>query len=468
MPHRVRPLYVPDAQVQPCDGVARPEYALPRAFRVRRSRDLGRRPARARRSKFLLGRSKRRAAVALGVAVSFAGCDMLATVAPDAADVMDGAIDGLTAEQLAVFAMGDAQFDRRFSPAMGLGPIFNNVSCRSCHPGDGRGRAEPEFFNVVLRVNLAALVGLENVPGKPFEFDSPVLQLRALPGAEPHPIPPRAPISRRLPPPVFGLGLIEAIPDESILANADPEDADGDGISGRPHWVTPPPWVPATEPGAGDGQRLGRFTRTARVSTIFEQVVDAYQKDMGITSDFLPFENVNRMASTPTVAFDRVPDPEITAEEIQQVVFYIRALAAPEPGEMTPRRRHGEEIFSEIGCTACHVPELRTGAHRVAALENQPVRLYSDLLLHDMGDALSDGVPDGDASAREWRTAPLWGLRVMRDFLDGDAFLLHDGRARSVEEAILLHGGEARRSRDAFAGLDPAGRAALLDFVESR
>jgi CxxC motif-containing protein (DUF1111 family) len=388
-------------------------------------------------------------------------CDSLLTSAPDPADVLDGPVDGLTAAELAAFTLGDAQFERRFSPTAGLGPIFNNVSCAGCHSGDGRGRPEPEFFNIVMRVNLSALGGR-------YDFDSPEVQRRALPGAEPEPIPTGVPVSKRLPPPVFGLGLIEAIPEATILGYADPDDADGDGISGRAHWVTPAPWVPTTEPGSGAGPRLGRYTRNARVSTIFEQVTDAYHKDMGITSEFLPFENVNLMASTPTLAFDRAPDPEVTAEQIQQVVFYVRTLAPPAPGEMTARRRDGEVVFAEIGCASCHVPEMNTGAHRVTALANRPVRLYSDLLLHDMGEALSDGLPEGDASASEWRTPPLWGLRVMRDFLDGKAFLLHDGRARSVEEAILLHGGEAQRSRDAFAGLDPAHRAALLDFVESR
>ncbi len=375
--------------------------------------------------------------------------------------MLDGPLDGLTAAELAAFTLGDAQFERRFTPTEGLGPIFNNVSCAGCHSGDGRGRPEPEFFNVVMRLNLSALGGRWN-------FDSPSIERRAVAGAEAEPVPDGVPTSRRLPPPVFGLGLIEAIAESEILAHGDPTDADGDGVSGRPHWVTSAPWVPTTEPGAGPGPRLGRFTRTARVSTIFEQVTDAYHKDMGITSEFLPFENVNLMASTPTLAFDRAPDPEVTAEQIQQVVFYLRTLAPSAPGEMTPRRQQGESIFTAIGCATCHVPELRTGPHRVAALANRPVRLYSDLLLHDLGEGLSDGVPEGDASAREWRTAPLWGLRVMRAFLNGDAFLLHDGRARSVEEATLLHGGEAQRARDAFVGLDAASRAALLDFVESR
>ena len=135
---------------------------------------------------------------------------------------------------------------------------------------------------------------------------------------------------------------------------------------------------------------------------------------------------------------------------------------------MSETRQQGQALFTAVGCAACHTPEMTTGPHPVSALANQPVRLYSDLLLHDMGDALADNLPDRNATGREWRTAPLWGLRVMRDFLDGDVFLLHDGRATSIEEAILLHGGEAQAARDAFAALSDAERAALLDFVGSR
>jgi CxxC motif-containing protein (DUF1111 family) len=153
---------------------------------------------------------------------------------------------------------------------------------------------------------------------------------------------------------------------------------------------------------------------------------------------------------------------------VQAVVHYLRVLAPPAPGEDTPSRNEGRALFTSVGCAQCHTPTLTTGSHRVAALANKPVTLYSDLLLHDMGNALADNRPDGSASGREWRTTPLWGLRLMRAFLNGQAFLLHDGRAKSVEEAILLHGGEGQRARNAFAALNAAQRAALLDFVESR
>ncbi|MCI0433466.1 MAG: thiol oxidoreductase [Gemmatimonadetes bacterium] len=394
------------------------------------------------------------AALAAGLA---GACDALLTAAPDPADILDGPIDGLTAAEAAAFAAGDERFEERFTVRTGLGPIFNNVSCAGCHSGDGRGRPEPGFSNIVLRIDPST-----------GSHGSPTIERRAIPGAEAEPDPVGVPVSVRLPPPVFGLGFIEAIPASEILRREDADDRDGDGVSGRAHRVTAAPWVPLTEPGGGPGPQLGRFTRRARTSTIFEQVVDAYHKDMGITTDFLPFENPNLAASTPTVSFDGVDDPEIPVSVVQQVVFYLRTLAPPAPGAMTEARQRGEQVFSEIGCAACHTPVMRTGPHAVAALSNRDVRLYSDLLLHDMGDALADGVADKDASGREWRTAPLWGLRVMRDFLGGDAFLMHDGRARSVEEAISLHGGEAAGARGRWQQLSAADRAALLDFVESR
>jgi CxxC motif-containing protein (DUF1111 family) len=401
-----------------------------------------------------------RVAVTLLLTLHTAGCDAVLTAAPEAGDVLDGPLDGLTAAEAAAFALGDERFEERFAVSAGLGPIFNNVSCASCHGGDGRGRAHEEFSNIVLRMDGA----YADARGE----GSATVERRAIPGAEPEVAPADASLSHRLPPPVFGLGLIEAIPEATIVALSDPDDADGDGISGRVHWVTPAPWVPMTEVGSGAGPRVGRFTRKARTASVLEQVADAYHKDMGITSDFLPAENENRRASVPTLASDRVVDPEIPAEVVQQVAFYVRTLAPPAPGEMTARRVEGEAVFGDIGCASCHVPELRTGPSAVSALANRSVALYSDLLLHDLGEALSDGVADGGAGPREWRTAPLWGLRVMRDFLDGEAFLLHDGRARSVEEAILLHGGEAAAARDRFVALPPAARGALLDFVESR
>jgi CxxC motif-containing protein (DUF1111 family) len=396
------------------------------------------------------------AALLLVIGSLGAGCGRLLTTAPEEGDIFDGPLPGLTPAELAAFVEGDAQFGNAFAIGSGLGPIFNNVSCASCHSGDGRG----DVTNVLVRFSVA---------GDPSPaLGGPQIQDRAIPGAEIEHLPGGAQVSRRLPPPVFGVGLIEAIPADSILAHADPGDADGDGISGRPNLVTPADFVPAHEPGGGPGPVLGRFSRKAQVSSLLQQTAEAYHQDIGVTTDFLPDENANPQASPATQAADRVADPELPAAIVRSVIAYLRLLAPPAPGEMTASRTRGRQVFESAQCAKCHVPALRTGPHATAALAHKDVTLYSDLLLHDMGDGLADYRPDGSADGYEWRTAPLWGLRIMRDFLNGNAFLLHDGRARSVEEAILAHGGEAQAARDAFAGLGPDDRAALLDFVESR
>lgn len=397
----------------------------------------------------------------MGLAGAVAGvlttaCGALFTEAPDDADLFDAPIPGLTSEELAVFVRGDAEFGRAFSPADGLGPIFNNTACASCHSGDGRGRPE----NALTRISLGA------DPAR--SLGGPQIQDRAVPGATPEFLPSGVDVSVRLPPPVFGVGLIEAIPEAAILSNVDEGDANGDGISGRVNWVTPAGWVPGTEPGGGSGPQLGRFSRKGQVSTLLQQTVEAYHQDMGITSDFLPVENENPQGGASTVASDRAPDPEVPQSTVRAVVDYIRMLAPPAPGAETVERREGADLFEQVGCADCHVPSFVTGDHRIAALSGQTVTLYSDLLLHDMGDELADNRPDGSADGREWKTPPLWGLRIASDFLDGDLFLMHDGRARSVEEAILVHGGEAAGARDMFSSLNPEQRARLLDFVESR
>ena len=417
---------------------------------LHRSRSPGEEP----RSPHSGSASIRAAGLLIMVVLGLAACDRLMTTAPENGDIFDGPLPGLSAADLAAFAEGDAQFGRAFAPSAGLGPIFNNVSCASCHSGDGRGRPE----NALTRFSRGAdLVR---------ELGGPQLQDRAISGAEPETVPSGVETSLRLPPPVFGVGLIEAIPEADILANADEADADGDGISGRPNYVTPPDFLPAH--GEPSGPALGRFSRKAQVSSILQQTVGAYHQDMGITTDFLPEENFNPLASGSSLAADRIADPELSAATVHAVVAYLRMLAPPEPGPMTSRRTRGRTMFEEVGCASCHVPTYRTGPSSIRALAGRAADLYSDLLLHDMGDGLADGRPDGQANGREWRTTPLWGMRIMRKFLNGHAFLMHDGRARSVEEAILVHGGEADSARIAFRALPTEDREALIDFVESR
>ncbi len=389
--------------------------------------------------------------------VALTACDQLTTQAAPDGEVFDAPVAGLTNAEAAAFARGDGEFARRFSPATGLGPIFNNVSCASCHSGDGRGVLD----NSLQRIGSSSDGFLASLGG-------PQIQDKAIPGAEAERVPSGVAVSTRLPPPVFGVGLIEAIPEATIVARADPTDADRDGISGRANYVTSAAFVPGLEPGGGTGPRLGRFGRKAQTSSLLQQVVEAYLQDMGITSVFLPLENRNPASSVPVEAIDRAPDPEISVAVVQAVTHYIRALAPPAPGAESPERVEGRALFTSGGCASCHTPVMRTGTSVLPALSNKDVELFSDLLLHDMGDALADNRPDGQATGREWRTAPLWGTRLVRQFLNGKVLLMHDGRAKSVEEAILLHGGEAQGARDRFAALSPAMKRALLAFVESR
>ncbi len=383
------------------------------------------------------------------------GCSDLLTSEPPLGDRFDQPLEGLDNGELGDFQEGDTQFHREFTIREGLGPIFNNISCASCHSGDGRGRPE----NILVRFSRGTDLA-EDVGG-------PQIQDQAIPGATPEQLPGGVEVSLRMPPGVFGSGLVEAITDSTILVNADPSDSDADGISGRPNWVTPAAYVPATEPGGGAGPRVGRFGRKAQVSALLQQAVEAYHQDMGLTSPYRPTENVNPLAPGGPNP-DRVDDPEVDAGEVQAALQYMRMLAPPTPGEWTDRRRRGQTLFASARCAACHVPTLRTGAHEIDAVAYRDANLYSDLLLHDLGDALADGRPDGSADGREWRTAPLWGTRIAREFLNGQLFLIHDGRAHTVADAIQLHAGEATAARDAFLAMSAEDRAALIDFVESR
>lgn len=399
----------------------------------------------------------RRSAVAICLlALLGAGCDKLLTTPPAHGERFDQPLPGLDNGELGDFQDGQTQFRRAFTIADGLGPIFNNVSCATCHSGDGRGTTA----NTLTRFSR----GTDLVVGE----GGPQIQDKAIPGAVAERLPAGVDVSLRMPPAVFGVGLIEALTDSVILTHADPSDADADGISGRPNMVTPPGFVPATEPGAGPGLRVGRFGRKAQVSSLLQQTATAYHQDMGITSPYFPTENVNPLAPAGLPDPDRAPDPEVDAGKVNDVIQYMRMLAPPSPGDWTDSRRRGQTLFASARCAVCHVPTMHTGQHEIEALSNRDVTLYSDLLLHDLGLGLADNRPDGDADGQEWRTAPLWGLRIAREFLNGQLLLLHDGRAHSVDEAIRLHGGEAAAARDAFLAMPAADRAALIDFVESR
>lgn len=389
--------------------------------------------------------------------VCFVGCDTIFTSPPEEGEGFDQPLPGLTRDQQLAFARGDEAFEKRFPFNEGLGPIFNQPACESCHPSDGKSHPLTNLtrFGLNTGTNFDPLLA----------FGGPQLQDRSIPGVPPEVIPSQADaISVRSGPVVFGLGLIENIPDGTILAYADPNDTTADGISGKPNFVTPPSWV-TDVPGPYAGKYLGRFGRKAGVAFLIQQVATAYLQDMGITSDFLPQENPHPQAG---ILGDDVPDPEVSAATVNDVVAYLRTLAPPKSGPKSPLIDRGEQIFSQIGCASCHVPTMRTGVHpTIAALSNVDVPLYSDLLLHDMGDELADNFVEGDASGREWRTTPLWGLRLLEQQLGGTAFYLHDGRTSDLREAIRAHGGEGQSARDGFLALPSSDSEALLAFLRS-
>ncbi len=392
--------------------------------------------------------------ILLAAGLGLGACDNIMTETPPVGDDFESPFDGMSADLNAAFIRGDENFERAFTVEEGLGPIFNNVGCEGCHPGDGRGTPDLGFVRFSRGADLA------------LESGGAQHQDKAIPGIPTEVVPGDADRSFRMPPPVFGVGLIEAIPVETILANEDPDDADGDGVSGRANWVVPPSFVPASHVGGGDGPQLGRFSRKAQVSSLVEQVAAAYQQDIGITNDFLPVENSHPQAGG-IASGDLVPDPEIPASTVLETALYVRLLRPPEQGARTEEVLRGEVLFTEIGCATCHVPTLRTGNNPVPQLSGVDANLYSDLLLHDMGTELADNRPDGDANGQEWRTAPLWGTRIIGDFLGGATPFLHDGRAGSVHEAIGFHGGEGAYSRGRYDALSEVERAALLAFVES-
>lgn len=392
--------------------------------------------------------------------------------AVDPDDALDGPIDGLTTTQVASHARGDGEFARRFAAADGLGPIFVATSCESCHVGDGKGHP---LFDITRfgRVAGGAFDRMEAHGG-------PQLQNRAIPGHAAEQLPTGATaIARFMAPAVTGLGYLEALEDATIVANADPNDTNGDGISGRVSLVDSSDFISelisVSDVAAGAAQTrhrpvggtyIGRFGKKARTINLLHQTVFAYSEDMGITSEHVPRDLYNRQVGSQ--GSDDVADPEASEAVVDAVVFYLRTLRAP------PRRnagaadvREGEAIFSQLGCAACHLPSLRTGTSDIPQLSGVQFSPYTDLLLHDMGPELDDGYTEGDAAPSEWRTAPLWGIGLAERAQGGGAHYLHDGRARTLRDVIRLHGGEAQRSRSAFNALSPTLQERLLAFLRS-
>lgn len=388
-------------------------------------------------------------------------CSDFLTEAPADDEIFDVPMDGLTAAQLRFFLDGDEAFGTTFDVESGLGPVFNNTACFNCHPGEDR--AHPS-----TNLTRFGRVGADGRFDYMVEFGGAQLQDRSIPGYPAETLPAEATgISERGGPIVVGLGLIEAIPDETILANEDPNDADGDGISGHANFVDAPDYLElGPEKVVRGGKYLGRFGRKATTISLLHQTVVAYKNDIGITTDFDPIDLFNPIIGSRVG--DNVLDPELSGETVQNVVFYLKTLRPPlRRNENDPIVVQGEEIFKQIGCASCHIPEMESGPSDIASLAFQKVALFSDMLLHDMGPALADNFPEEQATGTEWRTTPLWGLGIVENLLGGTPFYLHDGRTSSLTEVINLHLGEAEGARNQFFDLSQSEQDALIAFLKS-
>lgn len=408
-------------------------------------------------------------------------------------------MEALDSQQRTDFAVGNSFFNQNWvtAPAStegrdGLGPLLNAQSCSSCHFEDGRAQPPSDDDDPVRGLLMRLSVRDENGDLVPHPVYGGQFQDRSIRGMDPEGSvqidvtekPGEYPdgtkyslgaptytlvkpdgtviddviVSPRVAPAMTGVGLLENIPAKTILAAADPDDTDGDGISGKANMVTDP---------ATGKEALGRFGWKAAVATIRDQTTKAAANDIGITSEEVPDAPCTE-AETECLAKPDGGKPEIDKNKVDKIEFYSRTLAVPARRDVgKPATTKGQETFDKIGCTSCHTAELTTGSDsEIAPLNDQVIRPYTDLLLHDMGPGLADDRPDEQATGREWRTAPLWGIGLV-ETVNGHTRFLHDGRARNLEEAILWHGGEAEASRKKFEDLPKRDRQSILTFLES-
>jgi CxxC motif-containing protein (DUF1111 family) len=356
----------------------------------------------------------------------------------------------LSKAERARFDSGRVAFDSVFTPATGLGPLFNADACGECHEDLASGGAGDEVERHASAFHPTPPAGARPCD-ELIALGGPVFQrrvtpaLRAAVGIDSEPVPPQVTaIAARTSPDIFGFGLLDAVPDSAILARSDPDDRDRDGISGRPNRFF-------------DG-RLGRFGRKALVPALRDFNDGAFVIEQGVTNPAALDEGTFGGQPFPA-GTDPTPEPELSREAINLVDFFVRLLAPPAPQPLSREAHRGRDAFASIGCAACHVPVLRTGDNPVPALRNRDVAAYTDLLLHDMGPELAD-ICFALATPSEFRTEPLMGVRLMTRFL-------HDGRATTLEQAIELHAGEAARSRDRFRALTAEERAAVVAFLKT-
>lgn len=413
-------------------------------------------------------------------------------------NAFNNSIPGLSTEENIRFVTGNS-FNRSawvIAPSSttnrdGLGPVFNALSCSGCHKLDGRG--EPPMpgsptVSMVYRISLPGFgahgspLPLENfgdqlnnrsIPNVDNEGDVNISYIE-MPGTYPDgtPYSLRKPVyefqhpelsgvlfSPRVAPKMTGAGFFDGLTESAIIANADPNDADKDGISGKANYV----WDENSQTTV-----IGRIGWKSSQPSVRQQVAHAFLNDIGITSSMYPSENLWGTQKDKYGSVVNGGNPEINDSVLNNVVYYTSALAMP------ARRNYkdadvlaGKKIFNQLGCIKCHVSSFKLGIHpEVAQINNQVIRPYSDLLLHDMGSGLADNREDFLANGQEWRTSPLWGIGLYKT-VNGHQYLLHDGRARGIEEAILWHGGEASNARNTFMTLSKADRDRLITFINS-
>lgn len=373
----------------------------------------------------------------------------LLSVSAQSPSLPGSALAGVTPTEFAEFTLGLDDFREIEEPGEGLGPLFNGTGCASCHnvPAIGGGspmtemRAGARDANGVFRVvGGTTLYQLFSIPDHRCQSQVPVEATV---------------VARRMSIPLFGAGLIEAIPDETLLALEDPFDRDRDGISGRAAIITDI---------ATRQRRVGRFGWKAQIATLLTFSGDAYTNEMGITNDLFPEEPYGGISEARMRECDRVRDPEDAMDPrtgkraIDNFEAFMKFLAPLSRGTITEEARAGEQIFSAIGCASCHVPALSTGANAVASLNRKTAQLFSDLLLHDIG--TGDGIAQEAAEPGEIRTPALWGLRFRRP-------LMHDGSAMTPADAIRQHAGEASGVMERYRSLSNEQRRALLVFLDS-
>jgi CxxC motif-containing protein (DUF1111 family) len=407
----------------------------------------------------------------------------------------------LTFEQDADFAIGNSFFRQNWVAAPssttardGVGPFFNAISCSSCHFKDGRGRAPlvagETGHGLLLRLSIPGIDGNGgNLPdpiyggqlqdgavlgqtlegkisivyqsitetfadGTTVVLQKPSYQINTLGHGA---LASNLHISPRVANQMIGMGLLEAIPESTLLGFADENDTNKDGISGKVNYV---------HDVASNSEKIGRFGWKANQPNVRQQVAGAFLGDMGITTSLFPNENAPFGVDLTAIA--NGGNPEISDLNFERVVLYSSTLAVPARRNYAEQNvLKGKKTFETIGCASCHIPKIQTGNnHSIAALRNQTIRPYTDLLLHDMGTDLADNTPDFKATGTEWRTQPLWGIGLI-ETVNNHTNLMHDGRAKNVTEAILWHGGEAKSAKDKFKKLTALERSELLEFINS-